>query len=62
MIAPVAIPKYMAVKVREMYEAAGEDGMRTHTVDEIANAFKVTRSTAYRSLQKTSTPLEAGNE
>lgn len=45
-----------------MYEAVGEDGMRTHTVEEIAKAFKVTRSTVYRSLQKMAQPVEAGNE
>ncbi len=35
-----------------MYEEAGEDGKRTHTVAHIAAEFDVSRPTIYRHLAK----------
>lgn len=37
---------------REMYEEAGPDGRRLHTVEQIAAEFGVTRPTIYRHLAK----------
>lgn len=37
---------------REMYEEKGADGKRTHTVEQIAQEFGVTRPTIYRHLAK----------
>ena len=38
--------------VRRMYEAAGPDGKRQHTVAEIAEAVGVHRTTVYDYLKK----------
>ncbi|MFJ2444351.1 helix-turn-helix domain-containing protein [Streptomyces sp. NPDC087658] len=40
-------------QARLMYEAKDAKGKRLHTVAEIADAFKVTRGTIYRALEKT---------
>lgn len=44
-----------ALIAREMYEAKGPDGKRLHTVQEIADDFKVARNTLYRYI-RTSEP------
>lgn len=43
-------------QARLMYEARDAKGKRLHTVAEIASAFKVTRGTIYRALEKTEQP------
>jgi len=37
---------------RQLYDAIGEDGKRTHTVEEIGAMFGVTRTTIYRALER----------
>lgn len=37
---------------RQLYDQVGEDGKRTHTVEEIGQMFGVTRATVYRSLER----------
>lgn len=52
-------PKLTARQIadaRRMYDETGPDGKRAHTVQEIADAYGVTRPTIYRHLGKTSEP------
>jgi DNA invertase Pin-like site-specific DNA recombinase len=41
---------------RQMYDELGDDGKRTHTVQQIADEFGVTRPTIYRHLAKPTAP------
>ncbi|PZS13310.1 MAG: resolvase [Pseudonocardiales bacterium] len=40
---------------RQMYDEVGDDGKRKHTVQQIADEFRVTRPTIYRHLAKAGT-------
>ena len=48
---PKLSPKQLKV-AREMYDAKGQDGIRLHTVAEIAHVLGTTRQTIYRSLER----------
>jgi DNA invertase Pin-like site-specific DNA recombinase len=41
---------------RQMYDGTSEDSKRTHTVQQIADEFGVTRPTIYRHLAKATSP------
>jgi len=43
-------------KARFMYNRTGADGKRAYTVQEIGNAFKVSRQTIYRALDQSEAP------
>jgi DNA invertase Pin-like site-specific DNA recombinase len=49
-----SIAEFEHALARQMYDELGDDGKRTHTVQQIADEFGVTRPTIYRHLAKAS--------